>query len=889
MSRDRPSVPSSALWVALAFVTLAAPLVPRAQRARWRLQWRGDLWHQATAAPGGPRTPDMLTRALGVFPHAAALRTRTWRNPMLLHDLRYALRTLARRPGFTAVAVLTLALGVGANTTVFSWIEAIAFDPVPAVEGDDRLVALQFAQGSRDNLSFSYPNYVDVRDARLPEFTGVAAYDLVALNLRIGGEPERVWGQIVTANLFEVLGVRAALGRTLQPEDDRAPGASPVLVISDALWRGRFATDPSIVGRSLAVNGHAFTVVGVAPRGFIGPMNGLAADAWLPMMMQSTVVPGDRLNARGSGWLQAFGRLAPGATTRQAQAAVDVVAARLARDHPSLHKDRRLVLAPMWSDGAGGVFLPVLGVVMGVVAVVLLIACANVAGLLLARAGGRQREIAVRLAIGASRAQLVRQLLTESAVLAAASGAAGLLLTIWTSRLLTAVLPPLPFPVRLEGTVNPRVLLFALGATLVTALVFGLVPALAASRPSLAPSLKEMAGASGGGRGRAWLRKGLVVAQVALSLVLLVGAGLFLRTLQHASRIDPGFDAREGFFARLDLQAGRYDGESGPAFYRELLERVEGVNGVARATLGTFVPLTLGGGSDTSVRIEGYERAEGEPMTIFYAMVAPGYFETLGIPIARGRGLEPRDAGDAPLAVVINETMAKRYWKDGDAVGRRIDYGSGWATVAGIAKDGKYNAINEPPVNYLYLPLYQVFRPDVALMVRTTGDPGVVFPSVQQAVRAINPDLAMFDVMTIEEHLRASVLIPRLAAWLLGLFGTLALALAALGLYGVIAYVASQRTQEIGIRMALGADRSAILRLILRQGLGLAGLGVAVGLALAVLVTPIVASQLVGVGAADMATLTAALVVLLLAALVATWVPARRAASMDPLRALRYE
>jgi macrolide transport system ATP-binding/permease protein len=888
MRRPRPPVPSAALRVALALVWMFAPLVPRRHRARWRQQWRADLWYQATAAPGASSTADLLVRALGVFPHASALRFHDWRNPMLLHDIRYALRTLVRRPGFTAVAVLTLALGVGANTTIFSWIDTMAFDTIPAVEGDDRFVALQFAQGSRNDLSFSYPNYVDVRDAHLPEFTGVAAYDLVALNVRIGDEPERVWGQIVTANLFDVLGVPAALGRTLQPSDDRALGASPVLVISDALWRRRFAADPQVVGRTLAINSQPFTVVGVAPPRFIGPMNGLAADVWLPMTMQTAVVPGDRLNARGQGWLQAFGRLAPGVSRRQAQAAVDVVAARLAQDHPGTNEGRRLVVAPMWSDGAGGLLLPLLGVVMGVVAVVLLIACANVAGLLLARASGRQREIAVRLAIGASRGRLVRQLLTEAAVLAVAGGAAGLLLTIWTSRLFTALLPPMPFPVHLEGSVNWRVFLFAMGATLATALVFGLVPALASSRPSVVPSLKDSAGATGGGRAR--LRKGLVVAQVALAVVLLVSAGLFVRTLQHANEINPGFDARQGFFARLDLQAGDYDVASGPAFYRDLLERVEAVPGVSRVTLGTFVPLTVGGGSDTSARIEGYEPADNEQMTIFYSMVAPGYFETLGIPLVRGRGVEARDTADAPLAVVINETMARRYWKDGVAIGKRLDYGGGgWATVVGVARDGKYNAINEPPRNYLYIPVYQVFRPDVALMVRTAGDPGAVFPSVQLAVRALNPNLPLYDVMSIEEHLRTSVFIPRLAAWLLGLFGTLAMALASLGLYGVIAYVASQRTQEIGIRMALGADRAAILKLILRQGLSLVGVGIVVGLALATLATPLVASQLVGVEATDAVTFAITVAILMLAAMIAIYVPARRAAGLDPLRALRHE
>jgi macrolide transport system ATP-binding/permease protein len=882
-------VPPPALRLALALVSLAAPLVPAVHRQRWRQQWRADLWYQATAVTGGSNR-DLLSSALGVFPHAAVLRVHHRRNLMLLHDIRYALRAFARRPGFTAVTVLTLGLGVGANATIFSWIDTMAFDPVPAVDGDDHLVALQFAEGSRDNLSFSYPNYVDLRDTELREFTGVAAYSLVAMNVRIGDVPERVWGQIVTANLFDVLGVRAAVGRTLQPADDRAPGASPVLVISDALWRRRFAADPRAVGREIAINGQPFTVVGVAPPGFVGPMNGLVVDAWVPMMMQTAVVPGDRLASRGMGWLQAFGRLAPGASRREAQAAVNVFAARLAQTYPATNEGRRLLVKPVWAQGAGALFLPVLSIVMAVVGVVLLIACANVAGLLLARASGRGREIAVRLAIGASRGRIVGQLLTESAVLAIAGGAAGLLLTVWASRLLAVVLPPTPFPVHLEGSVNWRVLLFALAATAVTTLVFGLAPALAASRPSLVPSLKDSAGGAGGRHGRARLRKGLVVAQVALSLLLLVSAGLFLRTLQHASRIDPGFEARQGLFAGLGVPTGRYDSTTGPAFYRQLLDRVEEVPGVARAALTTYVPLTIGGGSDMSVRIEGYEPAEEERIIIYYAMVTPGYFETLGIPLVAGRDLEPRDAAGAPLAVVINETMAKRYWTDGDAVGRRVNYGAGeWATVAGIARDGKYGAVSEPPGNFMYIALAQVFRPDVTLMVRTAGAPGAVLPSVRDAVSAMNPDVPLFGVVTIDEHLRTSLFVPRLGAWLLALFGTLALALAGLGLYGVMAYVASQRTQEIGVRMALGADRSTILRLILRQGLGLAGIGLVVGLGLSAAATPIVSNQLAGVEAADPMSFSLAAAVLTAAALIASYLPARRAASMDPLRALRHE
>jgi predicted permease len=888
--RSSSRAPSLALRAALALVAASAPLVPAPLRSRWRRQWQGDLWYQATAAPaGGPARSllSLLSRALGAPAHAATLRARQWRSTMLLHDLRAAWRTFGREPWFAVIATLTLALGTGANTTVFSWIDALAFDPIPAVARDRELVSLQFAQGSRDDLSFSYPNYVDVRDAAAAEFAGIAAYDLVALNVRLDDEPERVWGEIATANLFEVLGVQPAHGRLLQPADDRAPGAAPVVVISHGFWQRRLSGDPAAVGRVVQINGRPFTIVGVAPPGFIGPMNGLAADMWLPMMMQRDVTPGDRLQARGSGWLQAFGRLAPGVTRAQAQAALDVVAARLAQAHPELNGQRRLVVTPIWRDGVGAVLLPVLGVVLGVTVVVLLIACANVAGLLLARAGRRQREMAVRLAIGASRGQLVRQLLAESAVLAAAGGAAALVVTIWTSRLLAAALPPLPFPVQVGGDVNWRVFLFAIAVSSITALVFGLVPALAASRPAVAPLLKDTAGASGGGHRRARLRQLLVISQVALAVVLLTGAGLFLRTLQHASRIDPGFDLRSGIFARFDVQAAALDDTSGPLFYRDLLRAVRSVPGATDATLSTFVPLTVGGSSDTSVEIEGYARPPREEMTIYYSMVAPRYFETLGLPIVGGRSFTEQDAGPAPLAVIVNETMAQRYWADGQAIGKRLNYGSGWATIVGVARDGKYNAVNEPPANFMYLPIYQAFRSDAALLVRTAVAPEAVVDDVRTTVRRINPNLPLFDVMTVDEHLRGAVLLPRIAAWLLGLFGAIALGLATIGLYGVLAYIASQRTQEIGIRMAIGADRAIILRQFLGHGLRLALAGIAIGTALAALAMPLLESQLVGVAATDPLAYGGTMIALAGAAALASYLPARRAARIDPLRALR--
>lgn len=807
---------------------------------------------------------------------------------MITQDVRYAVRSLVRRPGFSAVIVLTLALGIGANATIFSWIDALVFNPLPGASDQSSLVALHFTSATRDNLSFSYPNYVDVRDAQISGIDSMLAFRVLALGVRQGGgEPERTWAEIVSGNYFQVLGVEAQIGRLLSPPDDASEGAGAVAVLSDRLWRTRFGGRSDILGAALTVNGQRFTVIGVAAPGFKGATNGLAADLWVPMVMQPRVHPGGSLTRRGDGWLSAMARLSPGASRARVQAALSVEAQRLAEAYPGTSL-RGIRLSSLASEGAGAVLVPVMSVVMAVVAIVLLIACANIAGLMLARGAARRREVAVRLAVGASRWQLVRQLLVESLVLACAGGLIGLVVASTSRDLLAALLPRLPYQVLIPAAISPRVLLVTSFAVAASALVFGLVPALQASRPGLVPALREETGTTGS-RQRTLLRRVLVAGQVALALLLLVGAGLFARTLQNAQQIDPGFGERRALLASIDLTAAGYDATTGRQFYRDLLARLESIPGVRAASVTSSMPLSIGGESDTSPRIEGYARAKNEDVTVYYSMVSPHYFDSLRLPIVAGRGIDARDTHDGPRVVVINQTMARRYWSGRNPVGGRLDYGSGWATVVGVAKDGKYGTISESPKSVMYLPIDQAYLPTPTLVVATTAAPASVLPGIRRAVSALNPNLPLFEVRTLSEHLDASVFLPRLASMLLGAFGGLALLLAVIGLYGVIAYSVAMRTREIGIRMALGAARALIRRQVLAQGVRLAAVGLVIGLALAAVATPLLASQLVGVRPLDAGVFASTSAVLLVVAGLAAWAPAWRASRIDPIRALREE
>ena len=870
-------------------VRLVAWLVPADRRHEWRRQWTADLAAQAAFLRDDGRSSaavqrDLWRRSLGTFPHALWLRVRQWRTLMIWQDLKHAFRSLRQRPGFTTAIVLTLGLAIGANATIFSWVDALVLQPLPGVARASDLVMLRFASQTRTNLSFSYPNYLHVRDTGLPGISGLAVKNMMAVTMRIdGGTPQRVWAELSSGNLFDVLEVRPALGRALQVEDETTRAS--VAVISDALWRNHFESDPNIVGRAVTLNGDATTIVGVAPPEFRGAMGGLSMDVWVPVTRHAALSGRDILSARGSGWLTTVARLEPGVSREQLDAQARAVAQGMV-DQDYINEDWTLRVAPLSEDGAAMVLLPVVSVVMAVVGLVLLIACANVSGLLLARAVSRQQELAVRSALGAGRWRLARQLLLESLLLAGAGGVAGLAMAVWTSRGLDALLPPLPYPVLIGAEVNPRVLLFSAGVVMVATLVFGLAPALQGSRTYLQNALRSTRG-SAGSPSRSRLRRVLVVAQVALAMVLLVCAGLFVRTLNNVSDVDPGFSQRNAVLASFDMSSLGLDEDQGRVLLDSMIDRLEQLPGVERASVSTMVPLSIGGGPDTSPAIEGYTRGDNEEVVVFYGMVGPDYFETMGIPMVSGRGITDRDrASNAPV-VVINETMARRYWAGRDPVGGRLRTGPEWTTVIGVARDGKYGQLSEAPQSVMYFPIHQVYRSAPVLHVATTGPAEPAIAEVQKAVSSVAPDLALYDVRTLEEHLRMSVAIPRMAAMLLGIFGGLALTLAAIGLYGVIAFSVGQRTQEIGVRMALGADRRAILGQVLGQGARLTAVGLLVGLAVAAAATPLMASLLVNVSPTDLPTFGLTAAALLCVALVAVWLPARRAARLNPVDALR--
>ena len=884
-----------ALRPALLLIAAIDILVPSVARRQWREQWRAELWHYALwlERERGPRAqaPLLLARATGAIPHALQLRCLHWSLRMILQDLKFAWRMFARRPAFTGVAVLILALGIGANTAIFSWTQALLLSPLAGVARQDRILVISGTSATRDTLSMSYPNFQDLRAARPDGIADLIAFRLLPMNLRAGHEgdqPIRVFGELVTTNFFDFLGVKVAQGRAFRPDEGIVPDRDAVLVISDALWRRAFACDPSTVGRGVMLNGRAFTIVGIAPPEFRGSTAAVALDVFVPITMQRAVMAGDRLPQRGNSWMEVYARLADEATAAHAQASVVVAGQRLAAQFPQSNEGRGLRAAPLWRSGASNVMLPVLGTLSGVVAIVLLIACANVAGLLLTRAAGRQREIAVRLAVGASRWNVVRQLLVENVVLCAAACVAGLVLARWAAGMLTVFVPRTPFPIHFDARVDARGVLFAMGLTVVTALVSGMIPALRASRPDVGVSLKDASPTGTGARGR--LRQILVVAQVGLSVVLLVCASLFARSLTQAGSIDPGFSARDGLLASMDLLPAGYDDKRGPIFIHRLLERLSAVPHVARVSVAKTVPLDLGGSSEMGLIVDGYAPAAGEDIVPGYNVVGPDYFETLGITIVRGRSIDRRDTAGQPPVVVINETLARRYWIGRDPIGSTVHFDGHPATVVGVARDGKYQRLNEQARNYIYLPVLQYYRPDMTLHVRTdTADPSLVLPAIQASVRSLDPNVPLFDVRTLEEHMRISTFVPRMAAAMLGVFGVLGLLLAAVGLYGVIAFNASQRTREIGLRMALGAARGQVIWLVLRDGFTVASLGIVLGMALALVAGRLVAQQLTGVSGSDPVSFLGTAAVLGAVAAIACILPAHRASALNPLTALRRD
>jgi len=820
-----------------------------------------------------------------------------------LQDLKYGARWLAKAPGFTVIAALSLALGIGANTTIFTLINAVLLNPLPVAD-PSQLVSVWTTDernqgGQLGFLQLSPMNYKDLRDKN-EVFTGLAAHQGIPLNIAVsGGEPQQVFGEIATGNYFSLLGAKPVVGRAFTTDDDKNPSETLVAVLGYGEWQKRFGGDPSVVGRTMTVNGQSFAVIGVMPKGFKGT-NAIGAPAlWVPYMTYPVTTNGFfgeliAPNQRRGLVFNVTGRLKPGVSAQQAEANLKTIARQLAQEYPNENGGRGVTIVPLAqatiNPGFRNNIVMAGGLLMTIVGLVLLIACANVANLLLARAAVRQKEIAVRLSLGASRGRLIMQLLTEGTLLTLIGGAGGLLLAYWAQGLLWSFRPPFLQADAVDLHPDVRVLLFTIGVSFVTGIVFGLAPAVQASRPDLVVELKEKTGAPAGANRMFSLRNMLVAAQIALSLIALIGAGLFLRSLQNAQRINPGFDAEHLAVLSFDLGAQGYTEERGRQFQQRVLERAVSVPGVQAAAAGSTVPLFQGGFART-VFLEGQDASDRRAGKLVQITVGSAhYLETLGIPLMRGRALSDVDQPNTPTSVVINETMAKRFWPDQDALGKRFKFfgQQNFNQVVGIAKDSKYNFIGEEPTPYIYQATTQVYQPQLSLFVKAAR-PEAVLGTVRGEVQQLDRNLPLTGVFTLTEIFDQSLWAPRMGASLLAVFAGLSLVLAVIGIYGVMAYAVSQRRRELGIRMALGASRADVLRLVVLQGLRLTMMGVACGLVASFAASRLIASMLFDVSPTDVVTFVAVPALLALAALGASYLPARRATRIDPMVALRYE
>jgi len=806
----------------------------------------------------------------------------------LWQDLRYGLRMLLKNPGFTMVAVVALALGVGANSAIFSVVNSLLLRPLP-FEQPDRLAQVWEANPRRGKMEMpaSFPNFADWRDQN-QVFEQAAAYSDWSFNLTGSAEPERIRSAIVSPMFFSTLGIKPILGRTLLPGEDQ-PGKDLSVVISRRLWQRRFNSDPNVVGKAVNLNGKSFTVVGVVAEA--PDLPGLADDTelWAP------VSHGFGLTNRRTHYLNVIARLKPGVGREQAQADMDQIAAALSRQYPEANAERGVRIVPLQEQVVGDV-RPALLVLLGAVVFVLLIASTNVANMLLSRAAGRKKEIAIRTALGAGRWRLVRQLLTESLLLAFAGGTLGLLLALWGVDLLVAF-GPADLPRVKEVAVDGRVLAFTFAVSLLNGLVFGLAPALQSTRPELNETLKEGGRSATGGAGRRRVRSLLVVTEVTLSLVLLAGAGLLLRSFFRLQAVELGFNPQNILTMQLDLSGPNYQkGSQVISFHQQLLDRIKALPGVESAATRSAVPIAPDAGfSFLLFTIEGQTPEPGNSPAAFYNGISPDYFRTMQTPVLRGRVFDERDVRGSQGVVIVNETLARKYFPGSDPVGRRLTLSDenpkeeDWATVIAVVKDTKQRELSGEPAAELYMPYAQQPEPNMALMIRTAGRPDAVAAAVRREVLALDHDQPVYSIRTLPDVMSEAVATPRFRTLLLVVFAAIALVLAVVGIYGVMSYAVTQRTHEFGIRMALGAQTSDVLKLVVGHGMALALAGVLMGLVASFALTRVLAGLLYGVTPTDPVTFACVSLLLVAVALAACLIPARRAAKVDPLVALRYE
>jgi putative ABC transport system permease protein len=814
-------------------------------------------------------------------------------------DLRYSARMIMKQPGFTIIAVVTLALGIGANTAIFSVVDRLLVRQLPVPEPESLVNVLGRDGKGGEDSSFSYPIYADYRDQN-DVFDGLLAYSEISLNLSDGGQAERLTGVLVSGNYFGVLGVTAALGRTFSPDEDRTAGTHPVAVLSYGLWQRRFASDPTIIGRTITLNTFTFTVIGVGPAEFRGVRRGLSPDLYLPIQMITQAWPtrsAKDLTNRGFSWLNVMGRLKPGLNRLQAQDAMSSLSSRIEKNYPGFTWP--MIGLEDGSQGETGEIFNLrtpLKLLFATVVLVLLIACVNIANLLLARAQTRTRELAVRLALGASRRRIIQQMLTESLLLSVLGGLLGLVLALWLTSVLAAYSPPTgnSSPPLLDATLDWRVLIFTIVLSLFTSLIFGLIPAWQSSKPNLTTTLKEETSTNSASGGRIQLRRLLVSAQIALSLIVLVGAGLCIRSLQKLQKIEAGFEAAKVLVVGLNLSLNGYGTDRGQQFYSNLLERASTLPGVEAVSFGRIVPLG-GNGMRTSLSIEGYTPSDTKPINFDMNIVGPSYCSTMKLPLIAGRDFTTKDNVNSPPVVIINEAAARTYWANQDPIGKRLIFDAPGGRqpeaieIIGVVRNSRYRSVTESYRPALMLSAWQRYTPDLSIHLRSAGDPAPLIEFVRSEVKALDPQLPLTSIRTLEEQRSNSLYSERVTALLLSAFGVLALLLAALGVYGVMSYAVTQRTREIGIRMALGAQTGDVLKLLLRQGVWLIIGGVAVGIAGALATTRWVRSFLYDVSVTDPLTFITVILLLIGVAMLACFVPARRATKVDPLTALRYE
>ncbi|MBZ5696633.1 MAG: ABC transporter permease [Acidobacteriia bacterium] len=810
----------------------------------------------------------------------------------LLQDIRFGLRTLRKNPGFVIVAVLTLALGIGANSTIFSWINSTVFNPIPGVKHANEYAVLS-THAERDQTTISYRDYVDLRD-RNQTFSTILAADPTPLSIKTKDKPERAWGLWVSENYFDALGVRPILGRGFLPSEDTQPGGALVAVISYHFWQTNFGGEQSVLGQTIEINRHPFEIVGVAPREFVGTQTGLSYDLWIPVKMIGALY-GESLNPlekRDENWFVCTGRLRPGVTVAQAQADLNVLMRQIVAQFPDDHRgDFTVTVSPLWRAPFGANFQlhTILFLLLAISGVVLLLACANVANLLLVRSFSRAHEMAIRLSLGATRWRLVRQSLVESLILSSFGGGIAMLFTLWTAGTLGTFVPPTAeVPLSITVRADRTVFVATFIVSVFTAIIFGILPALRSSRQQPARVLQEGTRRASGSTRKARLSSALVVAQFAMSLLLLVCAGLFIRSARMAEQFNPGFNPHHVLLYEYIFAGLAYDERSGNEFDRRLFDKLQEIGGAESATLSDFVPLSYQVQTQL-IQAEGYVPQAHESMNLTFANVGPDFLRTLQIPLVAGREFTASDNGDSRFVAIVNTAFANRYWPHMDAVGKQIRTKWHSFTVVGVAENIDYDTLGQRSDPFVYLPLFQQFSGNGAILVRVPGDPLAAATAVQDAVHSIDADLPLFNLSTLDSRIALRTATQRIAGVFVGGLGVVALLLASIGIYGVLAYTTRQRTQEIGVRMALGAQPRSVLLLVLSQGLKLAILGLAVGLLVSLVLTRALSTVLFGVSPADPLTFVAVVGVLVAAVLLACWIPARRASRVDPMVALRYE